>query len=97
MLSLWSRMLLSFLLQTTSLGGNALFTLGLALIYHDILLPTAAIIRSCGLRVLPQPLGNMKSMRYRYMKANNASKMAEIRRKLVIVGDGACGKTCLLM
>jgi Ras family protein A len=24
-------------------------------------------------------------------------KMSEIRRKLVIVGDGACGKTCLLI
>jgi hypothetical protein len=29
--------------------------------------------------------------------SSRSLKMAEIRRKLVIVGDGACGKTCLLM
>lgn len=32
----------------------------------------------------------------RYLVANKF-KMAAIRKKLVIVGDGACGKTCLLI
>ena len=31
-----------------------------------------------------------------YSPVSSSRKMAAIRRKLVIVGDGACGKTCLL-
>ena len=35
-------------------------------------------------------------LHHRLENFNTHKKMAAIRRKLVIVGDGACGKTCLL-
>lgn len=52
-------------------------------------------------RALPSTLHSLLSLHLLFILSiqdqNIPSKMAELRRKLVIVGDGACGKTCLLM
>lgn len=42
-------------------------------------------------------MANQAGFKIRETDKNTPWQMAEIRRKLVIVGDGACGKTCLLM
>lgn len=40
---------------------------------------------------------NNQSSIFLLWKTEKSYKMATIRKKLVIVGDGACGKTCLLI
>ncbi|KAK6319537.1 hypothetical protein J4Q44_G00107480 [Coregonus suidteri] len=50
------------------------------------------------LRPLPQAFPSLQHLtRVTSVLATYCSVMAAIRKKLVIVGDGACGKTCLLI
>lgn len=90
--------------------GPATCTPPISLFHSSLINPTPSrlLFASCLFHILSctqpfppierPPIASTSSLSpFSTQDQNTFSKMAELRRKLVIVGDGACGKTCLLM